>query len=261
VVVRRPSGHRTAGGHRRIRGGSGFPRPAGVHPCCCTGASVRRRQPGVVALAGFEGIAISPDEKLLYVVLQSPLLNPDRKTGELSRNTRLLTFDIAGEKVIAEYVYRFDISKEFDPNPKNTPDEMKLSGVAAINPTTLLVLERTDLVAKLYSVDLTAATNILNSKWDDPKTTPTLEALEDPGNADVRVLPKSLIIDLSRMTGVPEKIEGVAILNANTIAVSNDNDFDSEESRYDDQGNNVGKGKKSQIVTISLEKPLPFTAK
>jgi hypothetical protein len=63
------------------------------------------------------------------------------------------------------------------------------------------------------------------------------------------------------MTGVPEKIEGVAILNANTIAVSNDNDFDSEESRYDDQGNNVGKGKKSQIVTISLEKPLPFTAK
>ena len=78
---------------------------------------------------GFEGIALSGDQKTLYAVLQSPLLNPDRKTGEASRNTRVLVFDIPSEKVTAEYVYRFDVSKEFDPNPKNTPDEMKLSGV------------------------------------------------------------------------------------------------------------------------------------
>ena len=209
---------------------------------------------------GFEGLAISRDEKTLFVVLQSPLLNPDRKTGELSRNTRVLVFDIAGEKVSAEYVYRFDVSKEFDPNPKNTPDEMKLSGVVVINPKTLLVLERTDLVAKLYSVDLASATNILSSQWDDPKTSPTLEALEDPASAAIRVLPKTLILDLSTLKGIPEKIEGVAILNANTIAVSNDNDFDSEESKYDEQGNNVGKGKKSHIVTISLARPLPLNA-
>ena len=49
-----------------------------------------------------------------------------------------------------------------------------------MGPTTLLILERTDLVAKLYSVDLSKATNILNSKWGDPKTAPTLEALGDP---------------------------------------------------------------------------------
>ena len=63
-------------------------------------------------------------------MLQSPLLNPDRKTGDASRNTRVLVFDIASEKVTAEYAYRFDLSSEFDPNPKNSPDEMKLSGVA-----------------------------------------------------------------------------------------------------------------------------------
>jgi hypothetical protein len=39
---------------------------------------------------GFEGIALSTDEKTLYILLQSPLLNPDRKTGDLSRNTRVL---------------------------------------------------------------------------------------------------------------------------------------------------------------------------
>jgi Esterase-like activity of phytase len=207
---------------------------------------------------GFEGIALSGDEKTLYMVLQSPLLNPDRKTGEASRNTRVLVFDIPSEKVTAEYIYRFDVSKEFDPNPKNTPDEMKLSGVIAMNPTTLLVLERTDLIAKLYSVDLSQATNILGSKWNDTKTAPTLEALADPATAGVRVLPKTLVLDLSSIKGMPEKIEGVALLDQNTLAVSNDNDFDSEESKYDAEGNNIGKGKISQILTISLAKPLPL---
>jgi hypothetical protein len=207
---------------------------------------------------GFEGLALSSDEKTLYLTLQSPLLNPDKKTGDASRNSRLIAFDIPSEKVTAEYVYRFDVAKEFDPNPKTTPEEMKLSAVVFLNPTTLLILERTDLVAKLYSVDLSQATNILNTKWNDLKTAPSLEALGDPAAADVIVLRKSLVLDLSSLKGMPEKIEGVAVLDRHTIAVSNDNDFDSEESKYDDQGNNVGKGKISQILTISLAKPLPL---
>jgi hypothetical protein len=207
---------------------------------------------------GFEGIALSADEKVLYVVLQSPLSNPDRKTGDVSRNTRLLVFDIASESVTAEYAYRFDVSREFDPNPKNTPDEMKLSGVVALSPTTLLVLERTDLVAKLYRVDISQATNILNTKWDDPKTAPALEALTDPA-AEVRALAKTLVRDLSSLDRMPEKIEGVALLDRNTIAVANDNDFDSEESQYNAAGNNIGKGKKSQILIISLAKPLALS--
>ena len=72
------------------------------------------------------------------------------------------------------------------------------------------------------------------------------------------VLRKSLVLDLSSLKGMPDKIEGVAVLDHDPIAVSNDNDFDSEESKYDDQGNNVGKGKISQILTIYLAKPLPL---
>jgi hypothetical protein len=209
---------------------------------------------------GFEGIALSTDEKALYILLQSPLLNPDRKTGDLSRNTRVLVFDIASEKVTAEFAYRFDVSREFDRGPKNTPDEMKLSGVIALNPTTLLILERTDWVAKLYSVDMSQATNILNTKWNDPKTVPTLEAVEDPATAEVRALPKTLVLDLSTLGGMPEKIEGIALLDRNTIAIANDNDFDSEEGKTDGEGNNVGKGKKSQILIISLAKPLSLVS-
>ncbi len=207
---------------------------------------------------GFEGLALNSDQKTLYAVLQSPLSNPDRFVGDASRNTRVIVFDIQSEKVTAEYAYRFDVAKEFEGKPKTPPDEMKLSGVVFLNPTTLLILERTDLVAKLYSVDLSKATNILASKWDNPTTTPSLEALEDPATAEVRVLPKSLVIDLKQFAEMPEKIEGIALIDRNTIAVSNDNDFDSEESKHDAQGNNLGKGKKTQILVISLGKPLPL---
>src|SRR4029077_7617025 len=104
----------------------------------------------------------------------------DRNVGAHLRHTRLIVCEIPSEKVPGEYAYRFEVAKEFENNPKTPPDEMKLSGVVFLNPTTLLILERTDLVARLYSVDLSKATNILNTKWDDSKTTPSLEALEDP---------------------------------------------------------------------------------
>ena len=142
-----------------------------------------------------------------------------------------------------------------------SPDEMKLSAVVYLNPTTLLILERTDWAAKLYSVDLTAATNILKTKWDEPSTAPSLEALDDPASGEIRVLPKTLVLDLNQFKEMPEKIEGIAVIDRNTIAVANDNDFDSEESKYDEHGNNISKGKVSQILVIALDKPLPVDAK
>ena len=72
------------------------------------------------------------------------------------------------------------------------------------------------------------------------------------------MLPKSLVLDLSSLEGMPEKIEGVAVLDCNTIAVVNDNDFDSEESKYDEHGNNIGKGKKSQLLLIRVSQNLPL---
>lgn len=204
---------------------------------------------------GFEGLALSGDEKTLYLALQSPLLNPDKKTGDVSRQTRILAFDVASEKTVAEYVYRFEAAKEFDPE-HSAPDEMKVSSVAAINPGALLVLERTDWVAKIYRVDLGAATNILGSRWDDPAASPALEALNDPGAGEFRPLKKTLVVDLSRLDGVPEKIEGLAVLDATTIAVANDNDFDVGD--FTAGGDNAGKGAKNRLLKIALPEPLPL---
>ena len=200
---------------------------------------------------GFEGIAITPNERTLFVVLQSPLLNPDGATGNRSRNTRVLAFDVRSEQAVAEYVYRLQPSTEFG---TDDPSEMKLSAVVALNQHTLLILERIDAVAKIYRVDLRRATNILGSIWDDPATRPTLEALGDPADADIAVLPKELVVDLSTVPGVPDKIEGITVIDERTIAISNDNDF--ELGEFDAECNLIGNGVKSQLLLIRLEASL-----
>jgi len=203
---------------------------------------------------GFEGITLGWDLRTLYAALQSPLSNPTAAIGNASRNTRILAMDAYNEQVKAEYVYRFQPVTEFN---NTNPTEMKVSAVAALDPWRLLVLERTDAVAKIYRVDLTKATNILGTQWDSTATTPSLEALDDAGltAAAVKVLPKELIIDLSTIPGIPQKIEGMTILDFNTIAVSNDNDFDVGPATC---GQNVGPGTKNQILVINLPKSLLF---
>jgi hypothetical protein len=203
---------------------------------------------------GFEGMTLSPDEKILYVLLQSPLSNPDKDTGKVSRNTRVLAFDISSEQVVAQYVYQFEPFGAFDRSAKDQND-MKLSGLAMLSADTLLALERTNKVAKIYAVDLDqGATNILGSRWDDLATTPSLEATADLAAAGVLPLPKRLVIDLGQMPGVLDKIEGVALLTARRIAIVNDNDFNI--GAFDNDGNTTGTGDPSVLVTITLDRPL-----
>jgi hypothetical protein len=204
---------------------------------------------------GFEGLTVSTDGSTLYLAIQSPLANPNPKTGNKSRNVRILAFDIASEQVTAEYVYRFEPIAEFDPTVKPAPEEMKLSALAPAGPNTLLVLERTDRVAKLYLADLSGATNILGTRWDDPATSPSLEAVGNPADDRITVLAKSPAVDLSAIPDMPDKIEGIAIVDRSTVAVANDNDFDI--GNFDPSGNNVGQGLKSKILLVTLPQPLP----
>jgi hypothetical protein len=123
---------------------------------------------------GFERLAMSNDQRLLFAALQSPLLNPATAVGNASLNTRILVMDTKLETPVAEYVYRFQPATEFG---ETNPTEMKISALAVIDEYLMLVLERTDKVSKIYRVDLSSATNILNSKWDNAATAPSLESL------------------------------------------------------------------------------------
>ena len=205
---------------------------------------------------GFEGIALGWDLRTLYAALQSPMVNPTAAVGNASWNTRILAMDAYNEQVKAEYVYRFQPVAEF--GGATNPADMKISAVtAALDPWRLLVLERTDTVAKVYRVDLTKATNILNTQWDLTATSPSLEALDDAEllAANVKVLPKELIIDLSTIPGIADKIEGMSIVDFNTLAFSNDNDFGVGPATC---GVNADTGVKNQIFIVKLNKSLLF---
>jgi hypothetical protein len=200
---------------------------------------------------GFEGLALSSDEQTLFAVLQSPLLNPDEETGEASRVGRILAIDAATGQPTAEYLYPFEAAHEFDPAlEEGDQDEMKLSGAVARDDTTLVVLERTDEVARLYTLDLSAATDLLGTEWDDPATSPSLESLTDPAASGVDPLAKTLLIDLDSLPDMPDKIEGVAVLDDQTVAVINDNDFDI--GLFDASGRHQGAGAQSQLLIIRL---------
>jgi len=201
---------------------------------------------------GFEGLTQLPGGDLVMAV-QSPLSLPDTDAGEASLTTRLLRFSPTKRAVTAEYAYRFDPVNVVDPSEDDT-SELKISSVVAVGRDRLLVEERTDKAARLQVVKLTRGTDILGDKWDDDTTSPSLEQLDDPAASGVPVLRKRLVVDLGAVKGVPGKIEGVARVDHDTLALINDNDFgmtDGPEA-FDAQGRLVDSGIETTVTYVRL---------
>jgi hypothetical protein len=72
-----------------------------------------------------------------------------------------------------------------------------------------LVEERTDNVARLCTVSLRGATDLLGGKYDRSATTPALEVSLPKS---VRPPAKKPAVDLATIPGIPGKLEGVAVL-------------------------------------------------
>ena len=214
---------------------------------------------------GFEGIAITPDETTLFIAMQGPLDYPTTALGRLSRMVRIFRFDIGSERVTGEYVYQFDEVCAFLGQAAGCPvipGEMKISGLSAISATSLLVDERTDTAAKVYRVDVSGATNILGSAWDTVAaspvaSTPALETLQNPASQGVNLLLKTLVVDLTPL-GLPNKIEGIALVRGNVLAVANDNDFGLVDTATFDAGRKLSNDTmvKSKIFYIELPTPV-----
>ncbi|WP_328369125.1 esterase-like activity of phytase family protein [Streptomyces sp. NBC_00445] len=201
---------------------------------------------------GFEGLAQLPGGDLVMAV-QSPLSLPDGDVGDASRTTRLLRFSPKKEAVTAEYAYRFDPVNVVDPSEDDT-SELKISSVVAVGRDRLLVEERTDKAARLQIVHLGRKANILGGPWDDDTTSPSLEQLDDPAASGVPVLAKRLVVDLGTVDGVPGKIEGVARVDRDTLALINDNDFGMTDGTgaFDANGRLVDSGVETTVTYVRL---------
>ncbi|MEU6551646.1 esterase-like activity of phytase family protein [Streptomyces sp. NPDC046915] len=201
---------------------------------------------------GFEGLAQLPGGDLV-IALQSPLSLPDADAGDASRTTRLLRFSPRKKAATAEYAYRFDPVNVVDPSEDDT-SELKISSVVAVGRDRLLVEERTDKAARLQLVKLQRKSDILGGPWDDDTTSPSLEQLDDPATAGVPVLTKRLVVDLGKVAGVPGKIEGIARVDDDTLALINDNDFGMTDGAgaFDAQGRLVDSGVETTVTYVRL---------
>lgn len=205
---------------------------------------------------GFEGLALLPNGDLV-MALQSPLLNPDKNSGENSRTTRLLRFSPRQGKVTGEYAYRFDPVGEVEPGQTKT-SELKISALVALGGDRLLVQERTDKAARLYEIRLRHDSGILGSAWDSTATSPSLEQLADPAAEGVPVPAKRLIVDLGKVEGVPGKIEGIAVEGSRTLVLLNDNDLGMTDGTgaFDVNGRLVDSGVETTLVKVRLDRPI-----
>ncbi len=206
---------------------------------------------------GFEGLTISQDSKSLFVALQSPLDFPTKGIGRASRTIHLLVVDTQKLMPVAEYVYVAELASSFGATKQG---KLKIGDLAFVNPTTLLVVERTDKVARIYQVDLSSATNILGTRWSAPQNkAQALEALTPDQLATNGITPvsKRLMVDLDQIPEMPKKIEGLTIVNSKAIALGNDNDFGFD--RFDANGRAVNNNLSSELLILHLSQILPLT--
>src|SRR5262249_21092106 len=140
-------------------------------------------------------------------------------------------------------------------------DQITLNGLAALSPSRVLVLERntgettTHLI--VHDVDLSLATNLVGRTSG---RIPGLEAKSDLELArlewaSLEVVPaaKRPVADLTELGLANFKAEGLAVVDATTIALVNDNDFGVSGFTA---GQGVSNGIETRLVLISLSQPL-----
>lgn len=178
---------------------------------------------------GIENVAVSADGATVYVLMQSPLANPDNDAYKKSANVRLWKIERASGKVLGQYLYVMDDPTSFRTDNKKEAQKqnaVRLSEMVAIGNDKLLVLERINRTSKFYMVDLAAATPV-DAGFDDVATSPSLEQTGAAELAAKGMNPaaKTLVLDTDDLEGMPKKIEAIAVMSPTEMIVLSDSDF------------------------------------
>ncbi|HEY9897188.1 MAG TPA: choice-of-anchor I family protein, partial [Candidatus Sericytochromatia bacterium] len=179
---------------------------------------------------GFEAIAMEGNK--LYAFIQSAIDNPDLandSTSRNSRNLRVVELDITTNTVTGEYLYLLDSLAG-----SGSARTDKLGDAVSLGNGKFLVVERDDRSTTsanklIYEIDLRGATNINNpSNLTGLPAGKTIEQLSvaELAASNLQPVSKRLVTNAAALgyTGI-EKLEGLALINANTLAIINDNDF------------------------------------
>ena len=140
---------------------------------------------------GFEGLAMSPDRKTVFILLQSALIQDLNSTSAATiklprHNTRLLAYDLRPHepKLVGEYVVQLPLYPDQTAQPPSQTPTLTAaqSEMLALNDHQFLVLARDSSVGETYPatpgsvyrsidlIDISGATNIAGTKYDHAGT-------------------------------------------------------------------------------------------
>jgi hypothetical protein len=196
---------------------------------------------------GMEGLALDTSTDKLHGFLQSPLTDGNASysvTGKseaierFARFTRWMEFDPTTGTSGKMYAYPLDAADYQDGRTGNA----KLGDVVALGNGKFIVIEQGaapsgKVFNKLMLVEIGSATNIAAAGYN--VTTSDLEKSSMGGVAvngadwkSVTTLKKTLLLDLNAIGWLAEKAEGLTIVDGNTLALANDNDFGMKTKVY-----------------------------
>lgn len=191
-------------------------------------------EPGLPAIAarrqinrGFEALALSGDERSLFLAFQSPLAHPDEDAHRRARHVRLWHLNADVGEVMAQYLYPLDRPSSFLRDKALGPfglDDIKVSEIAWIAEDELLVLERGSATTKLYRITLDQQMSLAPEHLDD-RTRPTVEELSAADTLRLPVLDKELVFNSDDVPEMSDDLEGMVFLSPTDLLLVNDNDF------------------------------------
>lgn len=198
---------------------------------------------------GFEGLAISADQKTAYAMLQDPLVNEGAQNdGRRSQNLRIVRYDVATGAATGQFIYPLEALADINARlPANNQygataqgRNIGISAIYSIGRGKFLVLERdnrgigvddptgtanTVASKRVYLIDINGATDVSNVSLAGSNDLP----------AGVRAVTKTLFLDINaalRAAGVTvaEKMEGLTLGprlagGALSLLIATDNDF------------------------------------
>ena len=194
---------------------------------------IKFRQPN----RGCEGMAITPSGKLVMAI-QSTLEMPDVGSGASARNTnkapftRLVEFNPANGAT-RMFAYPHDVARY------GKSKDAKIGDIVALSDTRFVLIEQGKFKADgevhnlLVAVDVAQATDLTGKKLAGGLELEYASAVSELSASGVSTAKRLEILDLRKKDAsgtlqfgwLPEKAEGLALVNDDTLALINDNDF------------------------------------
>lgn len=208
---------------RLLPAGSDGPHTAGSLPAIAAKRQINR---------GFEALAISGDERFVFLAFQSPLAHPDEAAHRQARHVRIWRLDAETGACLAQYAYPLDPPETFARDmaaDEFARSDIKVSELLWLAEDTLLVLERGSATTKLYRCSLDSGP--LDDKHLELATRPTLEELSArDGEPSFPVVNKTLVFSSDDHPQVTPDLEGMVRLSPTQLLLVNDNDFGVESA-------------------------------